>query len=140
MVHLKCLTVFWIRQCLRNGSVLCTVTLYYALHQTLSKFWHIQNSGIVRHIQVLSAFLWHINAYWGIAKEYSRILRTLCNPRILTILPRSSPDKFRTGGIFKTRYNFDQLLLTLPIKCFVALSYVHFWFQFKNILVHQLKT
>ena len=32
-VHLKCLTIFWIRVCLDNCSVICTVTLGYLLHQ-----------------------------------------------------------------------------------------------------------
>ena len=40
-LHLKCLSVFWMRVCLDNCSVICTVTLRYVLHQTKCK---LQNS------------------------------------------------------------------------------------------------
>ena len=44
MLHIKYLTVFWIRLYLDKCSVICTVTLSYILHQTHSEFWHIQSS------------------------------------------------------------------------------------------------
>ena len=86
MLHLKCLTVFWIRICLDNCSVICTMTLCYALYQTHSEFWHIQHSvfsGICRHIQLYSALLRHIDAfhaYWHIIKAYSGLFRHIQHP------------------------------------------------------------
>ena len=41
-LHLKFLTVFWIRLCFDNCSVICTVTLCYIKQQTHSEFWYIQ--------------------------------------------------------------------------------------------------
>ena len=73
-LHLKSLTVFWICICLNNCSVICTVTLSYALHYTHSEFWHIQNSfysDILMHTQAYSALLRHIHAYWVILKGCS---------------------------------------------------------------------
>ena len=43
-LHLNCLIVFWIRLCLDNYSVICTVISCYVLHQTHSELWHIQHS------------------------------------------------------------------------------------------------
>ena len=77
MLHLKSLTVFWIRLCLDNCSVLCTVTLCYVLHQTNSEDWHIQNcfySWIFRYIQSYSALLKHIHVYWGDIKALFGLL------------------------------------------------------------------
>ena len=37
-LHLKCLTVFWMRVCLDNCSVICKVTWCYVLHETHSEF------------------------------------------------------------------------------------------------------
>ena len=82
-LHLKCLTVFWIRLCLDNSSVIYTLTLCYALHQIHSEFWHIQNSvysGIFRHIQGYSALWRHIHAYWRIFKAYSGLFRHIHHP------------------------------------------------------------
>ena len=91
-VHLKCLTVLWIRICYDNCSVICTVTLYYVLHQTHLKFWHIQDSvfsGSYEHIQSYSALLRHTHAHWNIILAYSCLFRNLCNPRIFTTLSYS---------------------------------------------------
>ena len=77
MIHLKCLTVFWIRLCIDNCSVICTMTLCYVL-------------GIYRHIQPYSALLRHIYAYWDIIKAYSCLFSSLCNPRIFRTLPYSA--------------------------------------------------
>ena len=85
-LYLKCLTVFWIRICLSNCSVICTMTLCYALYHTHSEFWHIQHSvfsGICRHIQLNSALLRHIDAfhaYWHIIKAYSELFRHIQHP------------------------------------------------------------
>ena len=65
------------------------VNTCYVLHQTHSKFWHIQHSvfsGICRNIQSYSALLRHIHAYWDIIQAYSSLFSTLCNPRIFTTL------------------------------------------------------
>ena len=68
MLHLKCLTVFWIHLCLDNCSIFCTVTLCYVLHQTHSQFWRIQNpvvfSGVFKNIQAYSALSSHIHKYF----------------------------------------------------------------------------
>ena len=60
----KRLTVFWIYSCLGNCSVICTVTLYYALHQRHPEFWHIQQCFFQLYAGVLT-----------IIKPYSCILR-----------------------------------------------------------------
>ena len=85
-LHLECLTAFWILNimlCLDNWSVICTLTLYYVLHQTHSEFWHIQNAvyaGKCRYIQAYSALLKHIQAYWCIIKTYSGLFRHIQHP------------------------------------------------------------
>ena len=43
MLHLKCLTLFWICFCLGHCAVTCIVTLRYVLHQTHSELLHIRN-------------------------------------------------------------------------------------------------
>ena len=61
-LYLNCLKVFWIRLCLSNCSVICTVTLWCKLFQPPSEYWHIQSSiysCIFRHIQEYSASLRH---------------------------------------------------------------------------------
>ena len=92
MLHLKCLTVFWIHLCLDNCSIFCTVTLCYVLHQTHSQFWHIQNRFF---FQVSSRIFKHIQHYQviftNIFKTYSGLFSTLCNPRIFKTLPYSKP-------------------------------------------------
>ena len=109
MLHLKCLTVFWIRICLDNCSVICTMTLCYALYQTHSEFWHIQHSvfsGICRHIQLYSALLRHIDAfhaYWHIIMAYSASCVTLIYSQSYHML---SPSIYRAGG--ETLRNVDQ--------------------------------
>ena len=58
ILHLKCLTVFWIPICLDNCSVICTVTLCYVLQQTHSEFWYIHNfvySGIFKIFSIIKA-------------------------------------------------------------------------------------
>ena len=85
------------------------MTLCYVLHQTHSEFWHTQHSvfsGICCHIQSYSALLRHIQAHWDIIKAYSDIFSTLCNPQPCHIV---SPNIFRTGGLFKTLWNVDQV-------------------------------
>ena len=87
-LRLKCLTVFWMRLCLNS----C----------------YIQNSAysdICRYIQTYSASLRHIHAYWDI-KVYSAPSVTLAYLQPCGI---PSPSIFRTGGIFKTIWNFDQV-------------------------------
>ena len=75
--------MFWIRFCFNNCSVIFTVTLWYVLHHTHSKFSHIQNSaysGIWRHIQAYSALLRHIHEYWDIIKAYPGLFRHIQHP------------------------------------------------------------
>ena len=81
--------------CLDNCSVICTVTLYYVLHQTNSEFWYIQNSTysvICRYVKSYPVLLRHIHAYTEIIKTYSSLFRDiqpLFNPCIFTTLPYS---------------------------------------------------
>ena len=68
--------------CLYNCSVICTVTLWYILHQTHSEFWHIKHSvfsSICWHIQPYSVLLRHIHAYWDIT-TYSGLFRHIQHP------------------------------------------------------------
>ena len=81
---------------------------------------HIQNSGIFTtlFIQLYSGIFKHIQHYWDIFRRieallrhtetYSGIFRTLCNICIFTILPYFEPRNIRTGGKFKTLWNFEQ--------------------------------
>ena len=78
--HFKCLTMFSIRLCLDNCSLICTVTFCYVLHRTHSEFYHIQHSafsGLCWHIQSYSALLRHIHAYWDSINAYSGLLRDI---------------------------------------------------------------
>ena len=68
--------------CLYNCSVICTVTLWYILHQTHSEFWHIKHSvfsSICWNIQPYSVLLRHIHAYWDIT-TYSGLFRHIQHP------------------------------------------------------------
>ena len=108
MLHLKCLTVFWIRLCLDNCSVIFTVTLCHVLHQTHSGFWHIQHpafSDIYRRIQSCSALLRHIHDYWDIIKAYSGLFSIFSTSQLWYIL---RPSIFRTPYLFITLWNVDQ--------------------------------
>ena len=108
MLHLKCLTVFWIRLCLDNCSVIFTVTLCHVLHQTHSEFWHIQHpafSDIYRRIQSYSALLRHIDDYWDIIKAYSGLFSIFSTSQLWYIL---RPSIFRTPYLFITLWNVDQ--------------------------------
>ena len=94
MLHLKCLAVFWIRLCLNNCSVFCTVALCYELHQRNSVFWHIQHSlffeiytGIFNHVQCYQGIFTHIDTLLRHIQAHSGIFITLCNPHIFTALP-----------------------------------------------------
>ena len=62
----KRLTVFWIYSCLGNCSVICTVTLYYALHQRHPEFSHIQQC----FFQLYAGALTIIKAYSCILRLY----------------------------------------------------------------------
>ena len=87
--------------CLSNCSVIFR-TLCYVLHQAHSELWHIQDSvysGICRHIEAYLALLRQIQAYSVLS---SVILSYLQPSHILRL------GIFRTGGIFKTLWNFDQ--------------------------------
>ena len=94
-LHLKCLTVFWIRLCLNHSSLICTVTFCYVLDQLHSKFWHIQHSGfsvIYRRIKRYQALSRHFHAYWDTIKVCSGLFRhrePRCNPHIFSTLPCS---------------------------------------------------
>ena len=61
-------------------------------------------SLLMRHIQVYETLLRHIQAYSGISS-------TLCNPCILVPLHFLSPSIFRTGDLFKTLWNVEQVYL-----------------------------
>ena len=77
-LHLKCLTVFWICLCLDNCSVICTVTLCYALHQSF------------RILAYSALFLWcmpayliifrHIHAYSDIIKAHLGLFKHILHP------------------------------------------------------------
>ena len=95
-LHLKCSTVFWIRLCLDNCSVICTVTLCYVLHQAYSEFRHIQHCYF-RYMSAYSMIFRVFKTYSHTLRHYSGILRiiqaysALCNPCIFTTLPYSDP-------------------------------------------------
>ena len=98
------LTVFWRRFCLDNCSVTCAVTLSCVLHQT--NFWHIQNSiysGIFRVTHIVALL-----SIFRLLQTYSASFQTLTYSQTGQI---SSPSIFRTGGIFKNLWNFDQAYL-----------------------------
>ena len=97
MLHLKCLTVLWICLCLSNCSLICTVTLCYALHQTHSEFWQISNL----FFQVYAGILNYIQAYSGI---FSTLSKSCISQRCHIV--RSGI--FRTGELFKILLNVDQ--------------------------------
>ena len=87
----------WIHLGLNNCSVISTVTLCYVLHQKcLFRYMDIQ---------AYSASSRYIHTYWGIVKAYSAPCVTLTYSQPCHIL---STDIFRTGGIFKTLWNFHQ--------------------------------
>ena len=97
--HLKHLTMSWIRLCLDNCSAVSKVIQYI----------YIQNyaySDICRHTQAYSALLRHIHTYWDHIKAYSAPSVTLAYSQPCHI---PSPGIFRTGGIFNTLWNFDQV-------------------------------
>ena len=112
-LHLEYLTVFWMRLCLDNCSVICTVTLCYVLHQTHSEFWHIHHSvffffffsGICWHIQLYSPLLRHIRALLGIFR-FTQAYSALCTTSHIHNLTI-----FRTGSLFKTMWNVNQVYL-----------------------------
>ena len=104
-LHYKCSTVFWIRLCLDNYSVICTVTidaLYCIRHiqnSVFSEIWRIFNyiqryEGIFTHIKTLLRYI-HIQTYSG-------IFSTLWNLRIFVTLPYSEPWHILNWGLFKT--------------------------------------
>ena len=112
------MTVFWIRLCLGNCSVICTVTLRYVLDPAHSEFWYIQLSAFFRCMPTYSII-------FSVTKAYSRILRpcwsylrvieaysvrfvTLVYSQPYHILAWHSPGIFRTEGLLKTLWNVDQ--------------------------------
>ena len=99
--HFKCLTMFSIRLCLDNCSLICTVTFCYILHRTHSEFYHIQHSA-------LSGLCWHIQSYSALLRHtqgYSAPYETLAYSQPCHILSTSI---FKTGGLFKILRNVDQ--------------------------------
>ena len=75
--------LLWIRPCLDNCIVICTVTLSYILHQRHSEFWHIQNSvylSICQYIQSYPALLKYIHTYGDIIEAYSGLFRHIQHP------------------------------------------------------------
>ena len=69
--------------CLDNCSLICTVALCYVLHQKYSEFLYMQRSvflGKSGHIQLYSALLRHIDAYWDIIKAYCGFFRHTHHP------------------------------------------------------------
>ena len=108
--------------CLDNCSVICKVTWYYVLHQTHSKFWHIQHSCFFRYIQAYlesQAYSKHWNIdqansepchrtdYLSIIQPYSGTFKTLCNVCIYRNLVYSeswniqSSSKIASWGILR---------------------------------------
>ena len=111
-LHLKCLTVFWIRLCFDTCSVTCTVTLCYAKQQIHSEFWHIQYSvfsGIHRYIKSYSTLLMNIHAYWHI-KVYSDLYRDIQYAVYSRVPNKTSPRLF----FFKNVFYFLPPLIRIP--------------------------
>ena len=119
-LHLKCLAVFWMRVCLDNCSVICKVTWCYVLHETHPEFCHIQHSvfsGICTHIQTYSELLRHIHT-----SDIFRLIQANSGPCVTLAYSKPChilrPSIFRTGGLFKTRWNIEQ---TNSEPCYRAL-------------------
>ena len=96
--------------------MLCTAVRHIMeIPWTHTEFWHIWNSvysSIFRHFQACSALLRHIEIYWGIIKVYSGFTEVYSEPLVslaywqTCLIPSSV--MFRTGGIFKALWNFDE--------------------------------
>ena len=112
VIHLTCLTGFWIRLRLDSSSVICTVIL--CIYCTR----YVQNSDIFRtlFIQACAIMFRYVQHYYGLFRDIEALLRhiqvysarfsILCNPRKFTTFPY---DIFKIEGIFKTQCRIDQL-------------------------------
>ena len=95
--------------CLYNCSVICTVTLWYILHQTHSEFWHIQLSvfqvyaGIFKYIQHYEGIFTHIET---LLRPIQTFLGILAPCVTLTYQQRCHILSF---GILKTLWNVSQI-------------------------------
>ena len=101
-LYLKHFIVIWIRLCLDNCSVICVVTLCYVLHQTRCMQAY---SSIFSIIKAYSCILRHYWIVFRLIKAYLAPCVTLTYSQTYHI---PSPNIFRTRGIFKTLWNFDQ--------------------------------
>ena len=114
-LHLKCLTVFWIRLGLNNFLVICTMTLRNAPYQTHPEFWHIRHSVFFRQTPAYSVILSAIKAHSHISKNYQSIFRLIqaySTPSVTLAYSQPwyilKPGIFRSGILFKSLRNVDQ--------------------------------
>ena len=117
MFHLKCLTVFWIRLCLDNCSVTCIVAVRYNVPYASDIFRTLAYSGLYlfRYTQTYSKIFSTIRTYWRILRQCQGIFKVIqAHSAPFVTLAYSqpcqipSPGMFKTIGIFKTLWNFDQ--------------------------------
>ena len=113
-LHLICLTVFSIRLCLDNCSVIWLVTLCYTASDTFRTlgYWEL---CLFRYMQTYSSIFSIIKTYSCILKRYwgiFRLIQAYSAPCVSLTYSQAchilSPGIFRTGGIFKNLWNFDQ--------------------------------
>ena len=115
-LHLKCLTVFfWILCCLDNCSVICTVTLKLWKPSDSFRILAYSEFCVLMYTQVHSSILRIIKAYSRMLRHFQRIYRFIqayLEPWVthayLQTCHNLSPGIFRSGGKFKTLWNFDQ--------------------------------
>ena len=115
ILHLKCLTVFWIRLGLNNFLVICTITLSNAPYQTHPEFWHIRHSVFFRQMPAYSIILSAIKVHSHISKNYQGIFRFIqaySTPSVTLAYSEPwyilNPGIFRAGILFKSLWNIGQ--------------------------------
>ena len=81
------------------------------MHQTHSKFWCIQLSGIFRYIQVYSALSRGIKIYWGIINEYSSLFRYIQHP--------VEPSHIHNLAIFQALAHLESEAYSKPCETFI---------------------
>ena len=102
-LHLKCLSKFWIRLFLDNGSVINTVIICYLLHQT--RILAFSTLCFFRYIPAYSVIFIVIKAYSNM--RIFRLIQAYSAPSVT--LAYSQPCHILNSGIFKTEVLFKTL-------------------------------
>ena len=105
----SCLS-WWLLSNLYKDLMLCTISDTF-------RIWNIQNC-LFRYILAYSSMFMHNDAFLRLIQVYSAPCLTLT---YLQPCDFPSPGVFRTGGIFKTLWSFDQLYS----EPFIMLAYVN---------------